>query len=116
ANNARALVVSVDYGLAPEHVFPEPVQESLSAVEWIRRQANDWGGQSSRDIGAGSTAGGNLATAVALESHLRGESSLIGVMLFYPAVDGTHSLESHRVNGTGYLLSGTEMSFYWQAY
>ncbi len=62
---AGHLVVNVDYRMAPEHPFPTPFEDCLEAVRWAAKEAESYGGDSSRLAVGGDSAGGNLSAAVA---------------------------------------------------
>ena len=65
---ARAgyLVFNIDYRLAPEHPYPAAVSDICAALEWVSEHAEAYGGDLSRLVFAGESAGGNLATALAI--------------------------------------------------
>jgi acetyl esterase len=82
----RQIVASVDYSLAPEHQYPVAVEESIAAARWIFDEARALGIAPQAISVGGDSAGGNLATAVALA--LRGSShKLIAQWLVYPVTD-----------------------------
>jgi acetyl esterase len=116
ANAGRCLVVSVDYGLAPEHAFPGPANECIAVTRWVVENAASFGGDPSRVAVAGASSGGNLAAAVTLQAAIDGTPSLAAQALFYPALDATTSLPSHTENASGFNLSAREMAFYWDCY
>ena len=92
---AGALVVSLDYPLAPQAPFPEPIEVGFAALEWLHRQRVKLGGKASRLFLAGEEAGGNLAAAVALMARDRAHPPLAGQILLSPMLDpcaGTASL------------------------
>jgi acetyl esterase len=94
---AGVAVLSVDYRMAPEHVFPTAVTDSWAALDWIARQPDVDGRNLS--VGGGS-AGGNLAAAVALMARDRGGPELRLALLEVPALDltGAH-LDADVVGG-----------------
>jgi acetyl esterase len=58
------LVFNIDYRLAPEHPYPAAVSDACTALEWVSQHAESYGGDLSRVVFAGESAGGNLATAL----------------------------------------------------
>lgn len=82
---AGAVVVAVDYRLAPEHPFPTPLDDCVAAARWTRTNIVRWGGDPQRTIIGGDSAGGNLSAAVV--NDLRGEFQFRGALLIYGAFD-----------------------------
>ncbi|HKX77318.1 MAG TPA: alpha/beta hydrolase fold domain-containing protein [Novosphingobium sp.] len=64
-----ALFVSVSYRLAPEHPFPAPVEDVAAAVHWAWRNIARYGGDPDRMFIGGHSAGGHLASLVALDQR-----------------------------------------------
>src|SRR5580698_6769740 len=84
AMEAEVVVVSVDYRLAPEHKFPAGLEDCRVATEWVLAHAMELGGDS-RVLVGGDSAGGTMATVVALLLRDKGVTELAGQILIYPA-------------------------------
>jgi len=115
-NTAEAVVFSVDYGLAPEYKFPNPVIEAYSVTQYVAEQAAEYDGDASRLAVAGDSAGGTLATAVTLLARDRGGPNIAYQMLWYPSVDMAGDTESRRTNGSGFFLEQEDMVWFGQQY
>jgi acetyl esterase len=110
AAHLDAVVVSIDYRLAPGHPFPAGFDDCVAVHRWVARTwSPSWLGV------AGDSAGGNLAAAMAIDAAIHG-TKCDAQLLFYPALDPTMSTTSHEQLATGYLLERDTMAFYWRAY
>ncbi len=94
AAGVGAVVVSVDYRLAPEHRAPTATEDAIDATAWVAERAAEYGVDPARLALAGDSAGGNLAALVAqdLGARIRAQA------LIYPAVDltlGSASIAEH---------------------
>lgn len=87
ANGIGAIVVSVDYRLAPEHPYPAAVEDAWAATEWVAGHAAELGADPARLVVAGDSAGGNLAAVVAMTARDRGGPAIAFQVLIYPVVD-----------------------------
>lgn len=96
ATAAPALLVSVDYPLAPEHPFPAALDTSYSALCWTAEHADELGGDSNRLVVMGDSAGGNLAAALCLLARRAGSPHIERQILIYPALDATLSTGAMR--------------------
>ncbi|MEU8977237.1 alpha/beta hydrolase [Streptomyces sp. NPDC048309] len=85
--DAGAVVVSVDYRLAPEARFPAAVDDAYAAVCWAAEHVGELGGDPGALVVAGDSAGGNLAAVAALIARDRGGPALALQVLVYPATD-----------------------------
>jgi len=111
-----AVVVSVDYRLAPEHRWPAAVEDAYAATEWASRNAAALGGVQHRLAVAGDSAGGNLAAVVALGARDRGGPAIAFQLLVYPALDAAGDTASWREYADGYHLTADGMRWYWDHY
>ena len=86
ANEARCVVVNVDYRLAPEYQFPCAYDDCMSATMWAKNNIARLGGNVAKLAVGGDSAGGNLAAAVAIACRDQG-IGLAAQLLLYPATD-----------------------------
>lgn len=83
----HAVVVTVEYRLAPEHPDPTPVQDCFTALRWTAEHADELGIDPARLIVSGASAGGGLAAGVALLARDFDGPSLAGQLLICPMLD-----------------------------
>jgi acetyl esterase len=105
AVEGELIVIAVDYRLAPEHKFPAAVDDAIAATTWIARNARQLGIDPSRLTVGGDSAGGNLATVVAIAARDGGGPAIAGQVLVYPATDFGMTHPSHREPETSLLLT-----------
>ena len=113
----NAVVVSVDYRLAPEHKFPAAPDDCLAATRWVAQNASSLRGDAARIMVAGDSAGGNLAAVTALRIRDEGGPALIGQLLIYPVTDYFQpGWPSMTENAEGYGLTRDGMIWFWNHY
>lgn len=105
ANDAGCVVLSVDYRLAPEAKFPVPLEDCYTALGWVLQNAGPLEIDPARVSIGGTSAGGNLAAAVALVARDRGGPPLVLQVLEVPTTDLTMSQPSIEENAGGPLLT-----------
>lgn len=115
-NAARCAVVSVDYRLAPESKYPVAAEDSYTALRWVVANATRLGLDPRRVAVGGDSAGGNLATVVALMARERGGPELVHQVLIYPVTDHDLNTPSYVENATGYVLTRDGMEWFWNHY
>ena len=111
-----ALVASVGYRLAPEHPFPDGLNDAYAVLEWLHENAADLDADPALIAVCGDSAGGNLAAALALMARDLGGPSLALQVLIYPALDPTLSSRSFESLAVGFGLTRSDMQFFWGLY
>lgn len=104
AVGADAVVVSVDYRLAPEHPYPAAVEDAWAATLWVVEHGAELGADTSRLAVAGDSAGGNIAAAIAQQSRDEGGPPIAFQLLWYPSTLWDQSLPSFAENATAPIL------------
>ena len=115
ARDSGCALLSIDYRLAPEHPFPAPLDDCLSVVAALPARAEELGVDASCYAVVGDSAGGNLATAIALKLRGRADAPKAQV-LFYPVTDNDFDTPSYRSGIETGTLSPEMMRFFWNAY
>lgn len=101
ADELGALIVAVDYRLAPEHPFPVPLYDCFAALSWVLSESEALGLDAQRVVVMGHSAGGGLAAALAILARDRQLPALAGLALVYPMLDHrTGSPDAPQVNPT----------------
>jgi len=86
ASDCAAVVVSVDYRLAPEHPWPAGLDDVITVFGWLRENIDALGGDIHRIGVGGDSAGGNLAAVLAQLARDE-EWPLRAQLLVYPVTD-----------------------------
>lgn len=116
AARTGAIVVSVDYRLAPEHPFPAAVEDCYAVLRWVGGHAGELGGDPSRIAVAGDSAGANLAAVMTLLSRDNGGPPLCFQLLWYPATAMDPSLPSLTENADAPVLSTADVEVFLRRY
>ncbi|MGW6907282.1 alpha/beta hydrolase [Streptomyces sp. NPDC054940] len=87
AAEAGAVVINVDYVVAPQHPFPTPPRQAYEIVRWVAEHGAEEGWDSGRLTVGGQSAGGGLAAAVARQALEEGGPSIALQVLHYPPLD-----------------------------
>ncbi len=115
AMDAGAVIVSVDYRLAPEHPAPAATDDAVASYRWVVANSIELGIDADRLGVAGDSAGGNLAAVVG--QQLRGEPHApICQLLVYPSVDVTMALAASSPARRGYVLDIDAMEWFRSQY
>jgi acetyl esterase len=115
AKELDAVVVSVEYRLAPKHPFPAGIDDCYAAFLWAAANAESLGADASRIGVIGESAGGNLAAVVALMARDRNGPVIHHQALLYPAT-GAGDTESRRTNAEAFILTAADMQKFGELY
>jgi acetyl esterase/lipase len=111
-----AIVVSVDYRLAPEARFPAAVDDGFAAVRWVAENATSLGGVPGKLAVCGWSAGGNIAAVVCRMARDAGGPRIAGQLLVNPVTDCDFARRSYAENGEGYVLTTALVRWFWDHY
>jgi acetyl esterase/lipase len=109
AATVGAVVVSVDYRLAPAHPWPAAAEDCYAALVDVAARAAELGGDARRLAVMGDSAGGNLAAVVALAARDRSGPAIAFQALLYPATDLTFDSPSIAENAEAPILTRRDM-------
>ncbi len=116
-NQARAVVISVDYRRAPENPYPAALDDAVSAYRYVHDNAAEFNIVASKIAVAGESAGANLATTVAMRAKKEQLTMPVLQVLIYPFLDNDLKSASHKANGDGnYLISNQDLEWFWSKY
>ena len=100
-----AVVVTVEYRLAPEHPYPAAIDDCYAGLLWVAANSRDLGINLERLILAGNSAGGGLAAALALLVRDKGGPKILAQCLIYPMLDD----RMETVSSKQFMNEGTWM-------
>ena len=116
-SRSGAVVVSVDYGLAPENKFPAAPDDCFAATQWAAEHAAEFGGDPARLAVCGDSVGGTMAAVTAIRACDAGGPKIAAQVLLYPVTD-YYSAErpSYVQRGTSCGLTRDAMRWFWDLY
>ena len=110
AVGASAVVVSVEYRLAPEHPYPAAVDDAWAATQWVAEHGSEIGADADRLAVAGDSAGGTISAVIAQRARDCADSAdgvgvkLLFQLLWYPSTMWDPSLPSFTENADAAVL------------
>jgi acetyl esterase len=116
ANAANVSIVYVNYTLSPEAKYPQALEEAYAATKWVAENGQSINVDSSRLAVAGDSAGGNMATAIAMLAKEKGGPMISFQALFYPVTDYNFNTTSYEQFQNGYFLTRDAMKWFWNNY
>jgi acetyl esterase len=115
-NTSGAVVISVDYRLAPESKFPTAADDCYGVTKWVSEHAQELGVDANRLAVGGDSAGGNLAAVVSHMARDNGGPAIAYQALVYPVTNHSYETASYSDNADGYLLTRDSMVWFWNHY
>ena len=112
AREGQAIVVSVDYRLAPEAKFPAQHDDALAAYRWVIGHGGSIGGDPRRIVIAGESAGGNLAVATAIAARDAGLQAPLHILSIYPIAGSDLNTPSYQENSNALPLGRALMAWF----
>ena len=104
AVGADAVVVSVDYRLAPEHPYPAAIDDAWAATQWVAEHGSEINADASRLAVAGDSAGGTISAVIAQRARDNGGPPIRFQLLWYPSTMWDPSLPSFTENADAAIL------------
>ncbi|MBW3616243.1 MAG: alpha/beta hydrolase [Proteobacteria bacterium] len=114
AREGQAVVVSVDYRLAPEAKFPAQHEDALAAYRWALANAASLGGDPRRVGLAGESAGGNLAVATGIAARDAGLQQPFHIVSIYPIAGSDPNTRSYQENANAMPLNRAGMLWFFE--
>jgi acetyl esterase/lipase len=108
----NAIVVSVEYRLAPEAKFPAQHDDAASAYKWVLQNAASWGGDPAKIALAGESAGGNLAVATAIYARDNGLAAPLHILSVYPIANSSLTLPSRMDSANAKPLNAAMLKWF----
>ena len=118
AARSGAIVVAVEYRLAPEHPFPAPLDDCYLALQWVHENADSLGADPAKIAVGGGSAGGNLAAALTIMARDLKGPPISFQFLFVPATDlsGNRNWDSYRETEDRYMLKVSDIPIMIEGY
>ncbi|WP_329136878.1 alpha/beta hydrolase [Streptomyces sp. NBC_01476] len=111
-----AVVVTVDYRLAPEATGTTLVEDCYQGLLWVAEHAGELGIDPARIVVAGASAGGGLTAGLALMARDRGAPAIAAQVLIYPMLDHRNvTTSSRQYSGTPGVWTGEMNEFGWRS-
>lgn len=116
AKHGNFVIIAVEYQKAPEHSYPAPLDDCYATLKWVIENAKDLGVDLAAIGVGGDSAGGNLASSVALKASNEQLISLAFQLLIYPCNDYQMDYPSATNYSQGYGLTTQAMKWFWDQY
>lgn len=119
ADACGAVVISVEYRLAPEYQFPACIDDAVLAADWAHKNARKFGGDPDKLMAGGDSSGANIAAVLALLGKAGKAPKLSYLILFYGVygcVDFNKSESAKKYGQGDFVLSANAMNTMMEIY
>ncbi|EXJ84559.1 hypothetical protein A1O3_05228 [Capronia epimyces CBS 606.96] len=123
AAQGSAVVVSVDYRMAPAYKYPYAINDCFDVLKWCKSHAFKLGIDPEKIIVAGGSAGGNIAAVLAQKARDEGVSGLVGQILNIPVTchpklfpSDKYEYGSYQQNKDSTVVDAPRMDWFWHQY
>jgi len=116
ADLSGVTIISIDYRLSPEHVYPAALHDVQDVLKDVVSNASQYKIDLSRLAVSGDSAGANLAAAICLLSRDKQLAPIKAQLLIYPGLGGSQDSGSYEEQANAPLLKADELSYYARAY
>jgi len=113
ASASGVAVALVEYRKAPEHPYPQPIEDAWVALNFMSQHCVDLTGCSLPLMVGGDSAGAHLAIATTLRSRDQSGPKLVGQLLIYPVTDSEFERKSYLAPQNQLMLTIETMKYYW---
>ncbi|KAI9811857.1 MAG: hypothetical protein M1827_005208 [Pycnora praestabilis] len=119
----NAVVVSVDYRMAPKFKFPYAVNDCFDVLKWCQENASELGINPETIVTGGGSAGGNLSAVTAMKARDEGLTGIIGQLLNIPVTchpkhfpSDKYEYTSYKQNADASIIDAPKMLWFWDQY
>lgn len=116
ALGTQALVLSVDYRLAPQHKFPAGLNDCIAAYKWALANAETFGAPAGKAAVGGDSMGGNFSAIISQQMKREGGPVPVLQLLIYPAIDISKDYPSKKTFAKTFSLSQDTMDWFMKQY
>lgn len=116
ARSFNAVVVAIDYRVAPEHPFPTPNDDCYATLLWTIENIEKWGGNPNQLIIAGESAGATLAATIVIKAQKEHLANIKYQLLECPVSYIPFKTESYKKLKHGYFLEESQMLYALESY
>ncbi len=116
ANCTDSVIIFPDYALSPEAKYPVALEQVYGVLTYIYENPSEFNIDENRIVIAGDSAGGNMATVVAMKAKKQNGPKILFQALFYPVTNADMDTISYEDFADGPWLTKKAMEWFWDAY